>query len=189
MVDSQNEFLCVYPSDRSKRTCNGWWDPTWHCTCCLHPHSERHYHCKCHSHRQLKGTLASFPPPWTNMCREAWYCNRVWTTYSISKQFPNCFQAKADAYMEAIPAFNLFIWRLGNITVLRKLNLRIANSLENSLLLVHSDPRWRCISLNLCGPHVSTLFKCWEVTVQGITLPHISTITRSWLLEQKRMRE
>lgn len=156
-----------------------WWDPTWHCTCC--PHSERHYHCKCHSHRQLKGTLASFPPPWTNMCRVAWYCNRVWTTYSISKQFPNCFQAKADAYMEAIPAFNLFIWRSGNITVLRKLDPRIANSLGKSLLLVHSDPRWRCISLNLCGPHV---FKHWEVTVQG----HISTITRSWLLEQKRMR-
>jgi len=136
----------------------------WHC-----PHSERHYHSKCHSHRQQKGTLASFPPSWTNMCRLAWYCNRVWTTYSISKQFPNCFQAKANAYMEAIPPFNLFIWRSGNITVLRKLDLRIANS--GGGYLVHSDPRWRCISLNLCGPHVSTLFKHWEVTVQGILAP------------------
>lgn len=77
------------------------------------------------------------------MFRVTGYCNRVWTTYSISKQFPNCFQGKADAYMEAIPPFNLFIWRLGNITVLRKLDLRMANSLENSLLHIHLDPRWR----------------------------------------------
>lgn len=52
-----------------------------------------------------------------------WYCTRAWTTYNISKQFPNCFQAKVDSLYGSNPFFQtFFIHRLGNIKVLSKLD-------------------------------------------------------------------
>lgn len=104
-----------------------------------------------------------------------WYCTRAWTTYNISKQFPNCFQAKVDSLYGSNPFFQtsfFFIHRLGNIKVLSKLDPGGGNSLGNSwgsYIQYHISDR-RSVDLLLLGwsPYVY-LFLCGTILSQPVT--------------------
>lgn len=78
--------------------------------------------------RLLKSALSILCFPLANMWGVTWYCTWAWTTYNISKQFPNCFQAKVESQYASNPfLFSLFFFfffmpRLGNIKVLSKLD-------------------------------------------------------------------
>ena len=106
--------------------------------------------CVSHLRRPLKSALSILCFPLANMWGVTWYCTRAWTTYNISKQFPNCFQAKVDSLYGSNPFFQpffFFICRLGNIKVLSKLDPGGANSLGNSWGFVHPVPyQWQSVS-------------------------------------------
>lgn len=82
--------------------------------------------CVIHLWWLLKSALSILCFPLANMWGVTWYCTWAWTTYNISKQFPNCFQAKVESLYASNPFlfmfFFLFMHRLGNIKVLSKLD-------------------------------------------------------------------
>lgn len=87
--------------------------------------------CVSHLWQPLKSALSILCFPLANMWGVTWYCTRAWTTYNISKQFPNCFQAKVDSlygsnpFVQSFflsPPFFMSMHRLGDIKVLSKLD-------------------------------------------------------------------
>lgn len=126
--------------------------------------------CVSHLQRPLKSALSILCFRVANMWGVTWYCTRAWTTYNISKQFPNCFQAKVDSTLWKLSLlsnffifllllsffFPVFIHRLENIKVLSKLDPGRTNSLRNS-----------CIQCHISDSQVSGFPSLWMVTMWG----------------------